>query len=61
MKKFGLYDVWNLIVDLNIATNDEVLLVMFINGCTIETLNDIIYVRTGYRDIEQFLEYEEED
>ena len=45
----GIYDK---LIELNIATEEEIDLVCCINGCTIDTLNDILYARTGYRDIE---------
>ena len=50
--------IWDLIVDLNIATDDEINLVSDINGYSEETLMDIIYARTGLRSLEQvFDEY----
>ena len=45
--------VWTLLVDMGIATDEELQLVTSINGYSIETLNDVIYVRTGYHNIEQ--------
>ena len=45
--------VWETLVDMGIATDEELQLVTSINGYNIDTLNDIIYVRTGYHDIEQ--------
>ena len=39
-----------------IATEEEIQLVTKINGWSIETMNNILYARTGYRDIEQFLQ-----
>lgn len=45
--------VWKLLVDMEIATDEELQLVTSINGYNIDTLNDVIYVRTGYHDIEQ--------
>jgi hypothetical protein len=44
------------IIELGIATEEEVDLVCNINGYSIDTLNDIIFAKTGYRDIEQYLE-----
>lgn len=49
----NIEDVWELLVDMGIATDEELQLVTSINGYNIDTLNDIIYVRTGYHDIEQ--------
>ena len=49
----NIEDVWGLLVDMGIATDEELQLVTSINGYNIDTLNDVIYVRTGYHDIEQ--------
>lgn len=49
------YDVWNAIVEYGIATEEELELVTAINGYNSDTLNDVIFVRTGYRNIKQFL------
>jgi len=51
-----LADIWDYLVDMGIATDDEIKLVTDINGLTEETLNDIIYARTGYHSIEQLQE-----
>lgn len=45
--------VWKVLVDTGIATDEELQLVTSINGYNIDTLNDVIYVRTGYHNIEQ--------
>ena len=47
--------------EYGIATWDEIQLVMCIAGRSQEILNRILYARTGYRSIEQYLECEEED
>ena len=55
-------EIWDAIIENNIATEDECSLVTDINGYSKNSLNDIIYARTGYHDIEQYLgEDEEED
>ena len=51
--------IWDYLVDKGIATEQELILVTYINGYNIESLNDIIYVRTGYRNAEQLQEDEE--
>jgi hypothetical protein len=51
-------DVWGILVDYEIATEEELKLVTDINGYNMETLNDVIYVRSAYRDIEQLIEYD---
>lgn len=55
-----LNELWNEIVNYEISNDDELRLVTDINGYNEETLNDVIYARTGCRDIEQFLEEIEE-
>lgn len=50
--------LYNEIIDNGIATESELNLVTDINGYNEETLNNVIYARTGYHDIEQFLRYE---
>lgn len=46
------------IIDNYIATEEEIELVMCINGQNEQAINDILFVRTGYRNIEQYCEYE---
>ena len=50
------YDTWDAIVEHGIATEEELELITAINGYNEDTLNDVIFVRTGYRNIEQLLE-----
>ena len=56
-------EIWEAIVEYGIATDEElglvtnIWLVTNICGYNVDTLNAVIYARTGYRDIEQFLEY----
>lgn len=53
---YSLDTMWDTIKDYSIATEDELQLVTDINGYSEETLNDVIYARTGYTDLEQYLE-----
>ena len=54
-----LYDQ---VVNMDIATAEEINLVKNVTGgAWIDVLNSIIYVRTGYRSIEQVLEEEDDD
>lgn len=46
-------EVWEVLVDMEIATDEELQLVTSINGYNVDTLNDVIYARTGYHDMEQ--------
>ena len=50
--------LWTRLEVYGIATEEEIDLVTNINGYSEETLNDILYARTGYRDIEQYEEAE---
>lgn len=45
--------LWDFIIDNNIATESELQLVTSINGWSEETMNDVIYAKTGLRDYEQ--------
>lgn len=56
-----LNEIFNYLEDMQIATTEEIQLITAINGWNIETANDILYVRTGYRDLEQYTEYEDID
>lgn len=49
--------IWDFIIDYDIATKEEIMLVVSINGYNVETLNSIIFARSCYRDMEQFLEF----
>ena len=49
-------EFFDFLVEYGIATEEEIRLVTSINGYNEETLNDILYVRTGNRSVEQFLE-----
>ena len=53
MSKSIVSMLWDFIVDNNIATDNEVILVLDINGFNEETMTDIIYSRTGLRSYEQ--------
>ena len=48
-------EFFDFLVEYGIATEEEILLVSKINGYNEETLNDILYARTGNRSVEQFL------
>ena len=48
-------ELWDLIIEHGIATEDELRLITDINGYSINTLNDGLNARTGYRDWEQYI------
>jgi len=49
-----LIKLWDYMVEQCIATEDELKLVTSIDGMNVDTFNDVLYVRTGYRDIKQY-------
>lgn len=53
----ALYD---LLIELNLFTEEELQLITCINGFSLETLSDCLYCRYGY-DAEQFLEEMQEE
>lgn len=44
---------YNYLVETGTATEEEISLVTSINGWNEKSFDDILYVRTGYRDIDQ--------
>ena len=52
--------MWDMLTELGIATDEEIGLVTALNGRNEKVLNDILYVRTGYRNLEQMFEEDEE-
>ena len=53
-------EIWDMMIEYGIATREELELVTCINGYTIETLDDIYFARTGYRDSTDLLDEENE-
>lgn len=49
-------EMWNYLTESYIATEEELQLVTDINGYNEETMLDVLYARTGYRDFEQVRE-----
>lgn len=56
--KMDKSNLWDYIVSNGIATEKELILITGINGYNVETLNDVIFQRTGYRTVEQIKELE---
>lgn len=50
--------LWDFLLDVEIATEKELQLVTAINGYNVETLEAVLYARTGYRDFDQYAECE---
>ena len=53
-------ELYDYLVEYEIAAEKEIGLVCSINGTNLESLESILYVRTGYRSLEQIREMEEE-
>ena len=53
---YTIEQVWDLLCQYDIATENELQLVTTINGYNIDSLNDILYAWTGLRSIEQLLD-----
>lgn len=49
------------LVEIGICTSKEYILVSNINGESEDTINDIVYARTGYQSLEQYIESEQEE
>lgn len=53
-----LNNMYDTILELELATFEELELVTCINGFNEQAMNDIVYVRVGYHDLDQYLEME---
>ncbi len=58
-KELNANELWDELIDNELFTYEELKLLSNINGFSIETLNDAIYARCGYRDYEQMMEYDD--
>ena len=54
-KELTINELWAELVERDLFTDKELQLVTNINGFSIETLNDALYSRYGYRDYEQMM------
>ena len=52
-------ELYDFLIDYEYATEKEIGLVCSINGTNLESLESILYVRSGYRSLEQIKEMEE--
>ena len=58
-KELTAKELYQELIDLELFTWRELRLLTNINGFSIETLNDAIFARYGYRDYQQMMEYYE--
>lgn len=54
-------EIYDYLVERGIASEEELDIVTGINGFSEETLNSVIYYKTAYQDIEQYLECEDKE
>ena len=52
--------LWETMVDLGIATNEELGLATALCGTNIHTLESVLYIRTGCHSLDQLLEENED-
>lgn len=57
----NLEQYYNYLLEYEIVSEETLNVVTSINGYNEKTLDDVLYVKTGYRDIEQYLEYEDRE
>lgn len=53
-------ELWDYMEEMEIATREEIGLATALCGNTLETLERVLYIKTGYRNLEQIKEEEEE-
>ena len=56
-----LDEYYQYLIDMEIATEEELDLVTGISGYSEETLDAVLYYRSGYHDLEQYTEYEDRE
>jgi hypothetical protein len=54
-------ELWDKLLEEDLFTEEELQLVTSLNGYSIETLNDALYVRHGYRTHGQMQDEEEDE
>ena len=59
MMTTNMQTIWDILVDYGVATNEELKLACSLDGTSEQTLLDVLYIRTGYRTLEQMVEEED--
>lgn len=57
----NLEQYYSYLIDYELVSQETLDIITSINGYAEETLDDVLYCVSGYRDIEQYLEYEDKD
>lgn len=47
------HELHDFLIETNICTEEEIALVTSINGSSLDTYEQMLYVRTGYRSLDQ--------
>lgn len=56
-----MFNLWDYMTFCGIATDEEIGLATALCGRSIETLERVLYIKTGYRSLEQIREEEDEE
>ena len=54
-----LNEYYNYLIEYELVSNETLDIITSVNGYNEKTLDDVLYVVSGYHDIEQYLEYED--
>lgn len=57
----NLEQYYDYLIDYKLVSSETLDIITSINGYNEETLDDVLYVVSGYHDIEQYLEYEDRE
>ena len=57
----NLEEYYNYLIDAGIASEETVNIITDINGYNEDTLDSVLYCQTGYRDLEQYTEYNDKE
>ena len=57
----NLEEYYNYLINYELVSEETLDIITSINGYNEETLDDVLYCVSGYRDIEQYLEYEDRE
>lgn len=56
-----MFALWDFMEENEIATTEEIGLATALCGRTLETLESVLYIRTGYRSLSQIFEEDDEE
>lgn len=57
----NLEQYYDYLINYELVSEETLSIVTSLNGYNEKTLDDLLYVISGYRDIEQYLEYEDRE